>query len=160
VSSITHAHPRALIGCGLYSLLVRALLATADKEVALRRAAIEATDFYGKDPVFRNELSHYLRILSLDIPNLADTDINSSGYIIDTLEASIWCFLQHDTSHDIILSAVNLGLDTDTTGVVAGGLAGLVYGLDSIPSEWLHSLARHDEIETLVNRFAQFVAGK
>lgn len=158
VSSVTHAHPRALIGCGIYALFLQALLYNSDKLVALRRAAAEATDFYSNHPAFRNELTHYMRILSLDIPNLSETDINSSGYIIDTLEASIWCFLRHDTSYDTILSAVNLGLDTDTTGVVAGGLAGVVYGIDSIPPDWLQSLARQDEIVMQINRFAQHVA--
>jgi ADP-ribosylglycohydrolase len=99
-----------------------------------------------------------MRILSLNIPSLEEKEINSSGYVIDTLEASIWCFFKHDTSYDIILSAVNLGLDTDTTGAVAGGLAGLMYGLDTIPEEWLTSLARQKEIEALIIRFAEHVA--
>jgi len=160
ICAITHAHPRSLIGCGIYSLLIRELLIIADKEEALRQATAEAMAYYGRDPLFKSELPHYVRILSLDIPHLSEVDINSSGYIIDTLEASIWCFLKHDNSFDTILSAVNLGLDTDTTGVVAGGLAGLLYGYDTIPPDWLNSLARHDEIESLINRFAQHVAGK
>jgi ADP-ribosyl-[dinitrogen reductase] hydrolase len=160
VSAITHAHPRALIGCGIYSLLVRELLQYDNKNEALRQTATLALEYYKKEPQFNDELSHYMRILSLEIPYLTEADINSSGYIIDTLEASIWCFFKHTTSYDIILSAVNLGLDTDTTGAVAGGLGGLLYGTDSIPADWLNSLARKNEIQDLINRFAEHMATK
>ena len=159
ISAVTHAHPRSLIGCGIYSLLIKKLLLTDDKEEALRLAAADATEYYSRVPLFKSELVHYLRILSLEIPHLSEIDINSSGYIIDTLEASIWCFFRHASSYEIILSAVNLGLDTDTTGVVAGGLAGLLYGTESIPHDWISSLARQDEIVSLISRFAQHVAG-
>lgn len=158
VSAITHAHPRSLVGCGIYSLFVRELLADGNKEEALRRTATAALDYYGNQQLFKSELPNYMRILSLDIPKLSEKDINSSGYIIDTLEASIWCFFRHETSYDTILSAVNLGLDTDTTGAVAGGLAGLLYGLEGIPDVWSESLARKDEIENIIDRFAHAVA--
>lgn len=160
VSAVTHAHPRSMIGCGIYSLLIRELLHTNDKNEALRQTATCAMKHYGEYTLFKPELSHYLRILSLELPHLCEVEINSSGYIIDTLEASIWCFLKHENSYDTILSAVNLGLDTDTTGAVAGGLAGLVYGVDSIPRNWINSLARQNEIEQLITRFAQHAAGR
>ena len=158
VSAVTHAHPRAMIGCGIYSLFVRELLNNADKESALRNCASTAMKYYNNREQFKKDLSGYMRILSLDIPHLAEKEINSSGYIIDTLEASIWCFMKHDNSRDIILAAVNLGLDTDTTGAVAGGLAGLVHGETSIPTEWFNSLARQNEIEDLIDRYSHHVA--
>ena len=86
---------------------------------------------------------------------LEEKDISSSGYIVDTLEAGIWCFMRHNDIKSVLLAAVNLGLDTDTTGTVAGGLAGLFYDFDSVPEEWLNSLARKDEIEKLLNTFSQ-----
>ncbi len=158
VSAITHAHPRSLIGCGIYSLLIKNLLSTGDKEKAIRLTAADAAEYYRSNPVFRSDIVHYNRILLLDILNLSETDISSSGYIIDTLETSIWCFLHYTNSYDIILSAVELGLDTDTTGVVAGGLAGLLYGTEGIPEDWIASLARHDEILDLIERFAELAA--
>ncbi len=51
-----------------------------------------------------------------------------------------------------VLKAVNLGRDTDTTAAVAGGLAGLLYGYETIPEEWLHVLARRRDIEKLADR--------
>lgn len=160
ISAITHAHPRALIGCGLYSLLVKELLKTNDKTEALRKAVAEALDFYNKLPDFKYELSNYMRILSFQLPNLEEQEIRSSGYIVDTLEAALWCFLKNNSTSSTILSAVNLGLDTDTTGTVAGGLSGLVYGLDDIPGNWLESLARKQEVEDLINEFASIIQSR
>lgn len=160
ISAITHAHPRALIGCGLYSLLVKELLNTNDKTEALRKAVAEALDFYNKLPDFKYELSNYMRILSFQLPNLEEQEIRSSGYIVDTLEAALWCFLKNNSTSSTILSAVNLGLDTDTTGTVAGGLSGLVYGLDDIPGNWLESLARKQEVEDLINEFASIIQSR
>ena len=57
------------------------------------------------------------------------------------------------------MKAVNLGGDTDTTGTVAGGLAGSTYGMDAIPSEWIQQLARHDDIGALFYEFASCVLG-
>ncbi|MGC3961046.1 MAG: ADP-ribosylglycohydrolase family protein [Verrucomicrobiota bacterium] len=56
------------------------------------------------------------------------------------------------------LKAVNLGGDTDTTGCVAGGLAGVHYGLESIPQKWIQILAQREEVESLFNRFADLTS--
>ena len=157
ISAVTHAHPRTLVGCGMYSLLVRELLFTDNKQAAVRAAVKEAMAFYGSYQGFKNELKHFARVLSCAIDRLEEADINSSGYIVDTLEASIWCLLRHDDARSIIIAAVNLGIDTDTTGSIAGGLAGLVYGTESIPEEWLATLARREDIDGLVNRFVPLV---
>ena len=78
-----------------------------------------------------------------------EDNIKSSGYVIDTLEAAIWCILTTNNYKDAVLKAVNLGHDTDTTGAVTGGLAVLIYGLDNIPNEWINTLARKDDIMNL-----------
>ncbi len=158
ISSVTHAHPRARMGCGIYALLIRELLASADKFAAYGNSVKQAIDYYGAKPLFKPELSHFIRILGGNIADLAQDDINSSGYLIDTLEASLWCLLRYDTTKDVLLAAVNLGLDTDTTGMVAGGMAGLFYGLESVPPTWIDSLARKTEINELIDRFADSIA--
>lgn len=155
ISAITHAHPRSLIGCGIYSLLVKSLLETLDKDSAYKQTVEQALSYYNSIPTFKNELTHFMRVLSYEIPKLNIDEINSSGYIIDTLEASLWCFLRNSDTKSILLAAVNLGLDTDTTGTVAGGLAGLLYGLESIPTEWLNSIVRKSDIDILLNAFIE-----
>ena len=87
-----------------------------------------------------------------------DTDIcliKSSGYVVDTLEAAIWCLLNTDSYKECVLKAVNLGEDTDTVAAVAGSLAGLLYGYDAIPKEWLGVLKKRDAIEKVCQIFAE-----
>ena len=74
--------------------------------------------------------------------------------MLHTLEAALWCLLQHETYSATVLAAVNLGEDTDTTGAVVGGLAGLYYGEEAIPASWVKVLARFADIEDLCRRTA------
>jgi ADP-ribosyl-[dinitrogen reductase] hydrolase len=155
ISGITHAHARAQMGCGLYAILVRELIAHGNSKDGYAKMIETGRKYYESSAEFKAEVKHFDRILSGAIPKLQQEDINSTGYVIDTLEAAIWCLFRNNDTKNILLSAVNLGLDTDTTGMVAGGLAGLVYGMGSIPEEWLSSLARKAEIDPLI---ASFVA--
>jgi len=72
---------------------------------------------------------------------------------MDTLEAALWCLLGNNTYNDTVLAAVNLGGDTDTTGCVAGGIAGLFHGFKSINPVWFQTLPRHAEIDRLLSLF-------
>ena len=92
------------------------------------------------------EINKFNRLLVEDISIIEEQNINSSGYVIDTLEASIWCVLTTKSYKEATLKAVNLGHDTDTTGAVTGGLAALIYGIETIPTEWLEVLARKEDI--------------
>lgn len=83
------------------------------------------------------EKHHFERIFSRKIAALPVESINSEGYVIDTLEASLWCFLTTSSYPEAVLKAVNLGEDTDTTAAVTGGLAGMYYGIENIPSKWV-----------------------
>ena len=132
---------------------MRELLRSSDKQAALRTAINQSLEFYNGYEGFKKELKHFSRILSGQLPILQEADINSSGYIVDTLEASIWCCLRFDEIRSIVIAGVNLGIDTDTTGSIAGGLGGLVYGIDSIPKEWLMAIAQKDKIDRLIDRF-------
>jgi ADP-ribosyl-[dinitrogen reductase] hydrolase len=158
ITAITHAHARAKMGCGIYALMVRGLLEHGDTSAAYSFAVKEAIGYYGARPEFKPEKAHFIRILGGNIADLAQDDINSSGYLIDTLEASLWCLLKYRTTKDVLLAAVNLGLDTDTTGMVAGGMAGLSYGLEGVPFSWIDSLARKTEVNELISRFTDAVA--
>ena len=80
--------------------------------------------------------------------------MNSSGYVLHTLEASIWCLLTTGSYQEAVLKAVNLGEDTDTTAAVTGGLAGLLYGLSGIPENWKQQLARYEDIDELAERLS------
>ena len=81
-----------------------------------------------------------------------ETEIKSSGYVVDTIEASMFCLLKTNSFKDCVLKAVNLGDDTDTVAAIAGGLAGALYGLCSIPQEWIETLIKSDYIEDMCER--------
>ena len=80
--------------------------------------------------------------------SILEDEIKSTGYVVDTLEASIWCILHTDNYKDCVLKAVNLGGDTDTIAAVAGGLAGIIYGYEDIPIKWINNLQRKDIIDS------------
>lgn len=97
----------------------------------------------------RSSLDHFKRILSPEFKNYNENDIHGSGFAVHTLEASIWCLMNTDNYESCVLKAVNLGHDTDTTGAVAGGLAGLVYGEDGIPQKWKNNILKRDLINEI-----------
>ncbi len=79
------------------------------------------------------------------------SQIKSSGYVIDTLEAALWAVdITHDAAGALLL-AVNLGGDADTIGAVTGQFAGARYGLSGIPAAWRGKLAWHDRIVALAH---------
>lgn len=69
-----------------------------------------------------------------------------------SLEAAVWCLLNTSSYKECELKAVNLGEDTDTVAAIAGGLAGLYYGYESIPKEWLNVIQRREWIEELCRK--------
>jgi len=155
VSSITHGHIRSIIACFYYLEFARNLLYGKDKFETYFMLQSEITNYLTQIAVHPDEIALFDRLLSDPIHTLPDDDINSSGYVLHTLEASIWCLLTTDNYKDAVLKAVNLGDDSDTTGAVTGGLAGLLYGLDTIPANWIATLARKEDIENLADRLAK-----
>lgn len=79
-------------------------------------------------------------------------EVGSSGFVKDTYEAALWCLANTDDYASCVLSAVNLGDDTDTTAAVAGCLAGIKYGFDAIPAQWLAVLRGRELIEDVLGR--------
>ena len=137
--------------CGIYIELAINLLKGDTPKSAYKNVTATILDFYGREP-YRTELDNFSRILQADISKLTEEEIKSSGYVIDTLEASLWCLLTNNSYAEAVLNAVNLGGDTDTTGAVTGGLAGIYYGYESIPKDWVEQIARKEDIMELAIR--------
>lgn len=150
VSSLTHGHIRSKIACVIYIMIAIELADGNDIETSVSRGTNRAFKYYSSNN--EDEIENYIKIKSENFKFLKEDEIKSSGYVVDTLEAAIWCLLNTNNYSDCVLKAVNLGSDTDTVAAVAGGLAGIVYGIDNIPSEWLEKLAKRDYIETLCHR--------
>ena len=98
------------------------------------------------------EQEHFKRIIQNDITSYDKNTILSGGYVIESLEASFWSFLKTDTYETAVLKAINFGHDTDTTGAITGGIAGIYYTYDGIPQYWIAHLAKMEEINELSER--------
>lgn len=100
-----------------------------------------------------SEYNALYRLLYDQLGILEEDEIDSGGYVVSTLEASIWCVLTTDSFSEAVFKAVNLGDDSDTTGAVTGGLAALLYGYDTIPQEWVDSLVKPEIFTDLIARW-------
>lgn len=153
VSSITHGHFRSVFACFIYVIFAIELIKGKDKKEAYhytQKIALEFAEIQGFNP---KEVQLFDRVLKNDISEYNEDTISSGGYVLHSLEASLWCFLNSESYAEAVLKAVNLGEDTDTTGAITGGIAGIYYGFESIPEEWIKVLARKEDIEKLCEKF-------
>lgn len=155
VSSITHGHIRSVIACFYYLEFARKLLSGDNLLTIYNELKIEISNYLDSTNINRDEIALFNGLLIDDVYNKSINEIKSSGYVLHTLEASIWCLINTSSYEDAVLKAVNLGEDTDTTGAVTGGLAGLHYGYQSIPEKWLIMLARNKDVDELAIRMAK-----
>lgn len=137
------------MGCKIYSDYVTLLLDGIDKVKALDfLKEINYNSYYSNDSI-----NAYQRILKGDLKSLNMDQIRSSGYVVDSLETSLWCTVKNDTYEDAVIAAVNLGEDTDTIGAITGSINGIIYGKNNIPERWLNKLKKRDYLEELSNQF-------
>lgn len=149
VSSLTHAHEISRLGCKIYTDYVTMLLNGINKVKALELIQkIDYSKYYSDSSV-----REYKRILKEDLRQLDIDNIKSFGYIVDTLEASLWCTLKNDTYEDAVVAAVNLGEDTDTIGAITGSLNGIIYGENNIPLRWKDKLRKKGYLDELASQF-------
>lgn len=153
VSALTHAHIRSLIACGLYYFMIKSILDNEGTLMERLQMGVQAAfSFYKSIDTDADELNHFKRITDLkEFSVIPEDDIRSTGYVVDTLEAAVWCLINTDSYKTCTLKAVNLGDDTDTVSAIAGGLAGLYYGYRNIPKEWLETIQKREWIEGMCN---------
>lgn len=155
VSSITHKHEISILGCYIYVRYVICLLGGKSKEKSY--SIIRKIDYSNFK---ESSVAVYERLLKHDISKLKLSEINSSEYIVDTLEATIWCFLKSESYAQGVIAAINLGDDTDTIGALTGAISGIMYGYDSIPEEWINKLLKLEYILDMANNFEKFLKEK
>lgn len=148
LSSLTHAHAISKFACRFYVKVAKNLINGKNKHLAI-------TDV---DYEFPKEFKRIRKI-----KKLSRDEIRSTGYVVDTLEAALWCFIHTESFKECVLTAVNLGNDTDTIAAVAGGLAGIYYGVGGdkgIPEEWISNIAKKDWIKEICNDFETLIIYK
>ena len=151
VSGLTHNHLRAKIACGLYYFMVCALIGdTGSLTERLENGLERGFRYYEQRESNLTELAYYDRLRNLRVfRETPEEAIRSSGYVVDTIEAAVWSLITTESFEECELKAVNLGEDTDTVGAIAGGLAGLYYGYEAIPTDWLAVIQRREWIEEM-----------
>ena len=156
VSSVTHRHARSVVACLLYTVLAKELWEGQSKHEALDSAISFVQTYCMKS--MAHELPAFDMILSKQLLELDYHHIRSSGYVVDTLEAVIWAFMNTSDYRSTVLTATNLGGDTDTIAALAGGLAGMYHGFDALPQNWVQCIARKEMIHDMLSVFCKSIS--
>lgn len=151
-ASLTHGHIRSTLCCLHYTYVVHGLMDGLTLLDSLKRANEQLQPQFKHYP---EELAHFERIFTIE--TITRDCIQSTGYVVHTLEAVYWSLLHSDNYYDTIFNAVHLGNDTDTIAAIAGGLAGLAYDELNIPADWLELIPKREEIDTLLDRFVKVI---
>ena len=154
ISALTHAHIRSKLSCGIYAYVLLYLLDNPEK-TSIQEGLRYAQMHFSQNPAYEVELKHFSRVFDENFAYTAESEIKSTGYVVSTLEAAIWCLLNTKCYEECVLKAVNLGNDTDTVAAIAGSLAGGLYGIESIPQNWIEILQKKDLIEDVCQNFAR-----
>ena len=152
-SSLTHAHEISKLGCKIYTDFIKFISLGKNKDEAFK-------EIVNKDYSInfsRESINKYKRLLNDNFKNLDISQIKSSGYVVDSLEASLWCVLNTDTYENAVLKAINLGEDTDTVGAITGSIAGLLYGNEKIPERWISKLKNKEYLMEIVENYSDLL---
>lgn len=157
-NKITHPDALCHLCCIFYVRLARSLLEGLTPNEAMKVAVgyikfgWRITDIPDNKPYYDS----FSILMSKTFSALSEEAIISSGHVIKTLEAVCWCLLNTTNYKDAVLKAVNLGGDTDTIAALTGGLAGILYGIEGIPVDWLDTLNNKTLIENILERTKQY----
>jgi len=143
-SKTTHANEECLDACRYYALLIQAAIHGNSKESLLT-----------PEEWYIPSTSKIKVIADGRYKTKTVDEISGSGYVVDALEAALWCFYNTDSFEDAVLWAANLGDDADTTAAIVGQLAGAYYGMSGIPESWINKLAMADGIVSLADALGE-----
>lgn len=156
LSSLTHAHEISRLGCYIYVKYIHLLLSGLDKEEAYSRLIkYDYSKYYSPESIEK-----YKRILDGNLKDTDVADISSKGYVVDTLECSLWIVLNAADFKETIVASTNIGNDTDTIGAITGSIAGIIYGFDKFPKNWVDKLLRKDYLTEVSENFENILTGK
>lgn len=142
-SRTTHAANECIDACKLFAKMLVTALESHDKSAILLSNKTEDITS-----------AKILAIANGAYQDKQESQIDGSGYVVESMEAALWCFLKTDSFADAVLKAANLGNDADTTAAICGQIAGAFYGRAGIPTRWLDKLTMQAEITTLADQLA------
>ena len=144
-SRTTHGAAECIDACQLFAEMIFRAFSGLDKDEILFHTTVNISS------------ANIKGIASGDYCQKAIHQIKGTGYVVQSLEAALWCFYQTQTFDAAILQAANLGDDADTTAAICGQIAGAYYGESGIPKRWLEKLYMREEIRDIANTLAKRV---
>ena len=150
VSSLTHAHDISRLGCYLYVAYTLSLLKGESIESAYEALLQVDLEGYSKESV-----NSYSRILNRNLKELSLDEIKSTGYVVHSLEASLWVLFNTSSFEQAIKTSVNLGEDTDTIAAITGSLAAIVYGIEGLPQVWVEAIRNKEYLYEVIDNFTK-----
>lgn len=154
-SYLTHNHNISHISCFFYIQFLLNIL-KYDKIEAYNKTNEDLKILFESNEELKTEELNFYKLMN-NVYEESEENIYSTGYVIYSLEASIWSFMNTNNYKDAVLKAVNLGEDTDTIGAITGAISGLYYGMDNIPEEWINKLVKKDYIKSYANKISQLI---
>ncbi|KAL8967041.1 MAG: hypothetical protein Q9197_005653 [Variospora fuerteventurae] len=150
-SEVTHPYPTNGEACEAYTKLIVSTFADASKE----ELAAMIAHWTFEDPDLKSRFEKYSGLESWQKVKAAQ--ISSSGYVVHSLEASLWAFFTTSSFEDGALKVVNLGDDADTVGAIYGGIAGAFYGVEALPSSWREGLKAKSTIDEVITGLVDLI---
>lgn len=145
-SAVTHGHLRSKLCCALYCLWARRILQNVEN--AWDSAVEKLYEIFRENTLERIELETRI------FPEDAIYEVKGSGYVVDSLRAARWAN-NNKTYEETVKAAILLGDDTDTTACIAGGIAGLQFGINGIPERWREKLRGKEIYEPLLEKLIE-----
>lgn len=139
-SRTTHGAAECIDSCRLFASLI-----------------LEACAATSKEHVFINSIYKPYSVRVINIANRhfmtkRYEELTGSGYVIESLESALWCFMNSESFEEAVLLAANIGNDADTTAAICGQIAGAYYGYSGIPEKWSSAIFMADEIRQLARQ--------
>jgi ADP-ribosyl-[dinitrogen reductase] hydrolase len=162
ISAMTHWDPQAEASCLVYCLWLLGILEGAELAPAWHRAlaatrdrAAEGAPFLDTPGLHPLPDDFWQRLESAHLVRLEDLQPSGfAGYVLDCLEAAVWCTLNNDDAESAIVEAVNLAGEGDTIAAVTGGIVGAYYGAQTLPDRWLEVLEQRQRLATVGRELA------
>ena len=152
-SSLTHGHVISKFGCLVFTVFLKELLTAASIEDAWENTRQRSYT----NCITPDSFDAYRRLFAPDFVANAESIIGETGYVVDTLMTAVYSMLTGHDYESTVLTAINMGYDTDTNAAVTGALAGAYYGIDSIPDRWKDKLLKRHKLETYADNFVKAI---
>mgnify|MGYP002769385095 FL=1 len=142
---ITHGNICNHVCCAFYNLIAKYLLEGMDFEEAYSVGINSLKAIYSDNKSYLDEFENNI------LPD-GIIEERGTGYVIDCLKSAFKIIRESNSYEDAIKKSIALGNDTDTTAAVVGGLAGIIYGFENIPTRWYEEIRGKEKILELIDK--------